>query len=44
MSIITPQESTMNVMHQIPDIETGMFYEEKHPNNEERKLFTPFLI
>ena len=39
MSIITPQESTMNIMHQIPDIETGMFYEEKHPNNEERKLF-----
>ena len=39
MSIITPQESTMNIMHQIPDIETGIFYGEKHPNNEERKLF-----
>ena len=25
-------------MHQIPDIETGMFYGEKHPNNEERRL------
>jgi len=39
MSIITPQESTMNIMHQIPDIETGLFYGERHPNNEERKLF-----
>jgi hypothetical protein len=27
MNIITPQEYTMNIMHQIPDIENGNKYE-----------------